>query len=219
MAGQREAMAVALVDEQPIYRVALERLVERAAGFRLVGSFGSGNQALSEIRRTEPPIVVVDTDLPDMRGMTFLRALADGPPLTTRVLVLTTQQDGAAVYDALACGAAGYLAKAYTDESSLRRALEAVWQGRTVVSPELMRLIAMEIRLHAGQPTIQLTRREREVVRLVALGCSAPQIARMLCVSNSTVKTHLHSLYDKLGVSDRAAAVAKAMKAGLVQEV
>jgi two-component system nitrate/nitrite response regulator NarL len=194
-------------------------VVERAAGFHLAGSFRSGNEALSGIRRTEPALVIVDTDLPDMRGARFLRALADGPPLTTRALVLTTQQDGAAVYEALACGAAGYLAKAYTDESSLRQALRAVTEGRTVVSPELMRVIAMEIRLHAGQPTVQLTRREREVVRLVALGCSAPQIAQMLCVSNSTVKTHLHSLYDKLGVSDRAAAVAQAMKAGLVQEV
>jgi two-component system nitrate/nitrite response regulator NarL len=86
-----------------------------------------------------------------------------------------------------------------------------------VVSPELMRLIASEIRLHASPDGIRLTRREKDILALVALGCSAPQIARQLSVSQSTVKTHLHSLYEKLGVSDRAAAVAQGMKRGLVE--
>jgi two-component system nitrate/nitrite response regulator NarL len=210
---------VLVVEAQPIYRAALEQLCADLVGFQVVASCGTATDGLAELARTRPDIAVVDPDLPDSRATAFLRAACMSAGERTRVLVLAADEDSASVYNALAFGVAGYLTKAFTDGAALSDALTAVARGTTVVSPELMRLIASEIRLHAGHGGVRLTRREKDILGLVALGCSAPQIARQLSLSQSTVKTHLRSLYEKLGVSDRAAAVAQAMKRGLVEAV
>ena len=119
-------------------------------------------------------------------------------------------------YRAIAEGAAGFLSK----EASSKVVCEAILaasRGETVLSPEVQRGIADEIRMRAAPERIALSAREREVLGLIADGMSAPDIGKQLHLSPATVKGHLHSLYEKLGVSERAAAVAEAMRRGLLE--
>jgi two-component system nitrate/nitrite response regulator NarL len=214
--GAPPQIGVLIVDAQPIYRAALIGICSEAERLTVLGSFGEGADAIAEVRRSAPSVVIVDLDLPDIGPDAFLHAVELESGHATRTLVLTSERSSGAIYAALASGANGYLGKCYVDGRSLVAAVCQVAEDGAVVSPELMRPIAAEIRLHAGDGVVYITQRERDVVRLVAAGCSVPEIARRLFLSQSTVKTHLGHLYRKLGVSDRAAAVAQAMKRGLV---
>jgi two-component system, NarL family, nitrate/nitrite response regulator NarL len=160
-------------------------------------------------------VAVLDTRLAGLSGEQVLNAVArDG--LGTRVVLMDAQAEPGEVYAALAEGAAGYLTK----EASARElcdAITAVARGRTVLSPELQAGIAGEIRLRAPRDRPVMSVRERETLTLIAEGLSAPQIGRALHLSTATVKTHLHHIYEKLGVSERAAAVAEAMRRGLLE--
>ena len=136
--------------------------------------------------------------------------------LPTRVVLLSAFVDSALAYRALGVGAAGYLSKDSTGER-ICDAIAAVSRGETVLDPEVQAGVAHEIRLRVEDERPALTSREREILRLTADGCSAPQIAEQLYLSPTTVRTHLQHLYDKLGVSDRAAAVAEAMRQRLLE--
>jgi two-component system nitrate/nitrite response regulator NarL len=133
-------VGVLVVDAQPIYRAAVARLCEQASELRLVGTLGTGSEALVEIPRAKPDVAIIDVDLPDVGGLAVLRALAVEAAPLTRMLVLTAEHDGAAVYRALASGATGYLAKRFVDQGTLKEAVVATAHGTTVVSPELMPL-------------------------------------------------------------------------------
>ena len=134
-----------------------------------------------------------------------------------RVLVLSAFVDGAVVHRALAAGAAGYLAKS-AERAVVCDAVEAIARGDTVLDPSLQSALVAEVRaqgVESDRPW--LTEREREVLVLVAEGLSAPAIGKRLHLAPGTVKTHLGHLYEKLGVSDRAACVAEAMRRGLLE--
>ena len=153
--------------------------------------------------------------MPGVDGIRVLNAVErDG--IETRVVFLSAYLDSAVVYRALAAGAAGYLSKD-SNRQSICDAVAAVARGDAVFAPEIQGGIAREIRMREndGRPT--LTPREREILNLTAEGCTAPEIGRRLYLSPTTVKTHLQHLYEKLGVSDRAAAVAEAMRRGLLE--
>ncbi|MEO8907327.1 MAG: response regulator transcription factor, partial [Microbacteriaceae bacterium] len=136
--------------------------------------------------------------------------------LETRVLLLSAETSSAIVFRALEEGAKGYLAK----DSSREQIVEAVLsvaKGGTVVPPELTAGLADQIRLRAQPKGPVLSERERQVLEGFARGLSVPQLASELFIGASTVKTHTQRLYEKLGVSDRAAAVAEAMRRGLLE--
>jgi two-component system nitrate/nitrite response regulator NarL len=180
-----------------------------------VGQAGNGRDALEAIGAEQPDVAVIDRTLTGLSGEQVLNAVArDG--LRTRVVLMAARADPCEVYAALAEGAAGYLTK----EASARElcdAIAAVARGRTVLSPELQAGIAGEIRLRAPHDRPVMSERERETLTLIAEGLSAPQIGRTLHLSTATVKTHLQHIYEKLGVSERAAAVAEAMRRGLLE--
>jgi two-component system, NarL family, nitrate/nitrite response regulator NarL len=160
-------------------------------------------------------VAVIDRTLTGLSGEQILNAVKrDG--LRTRVVLLAVKPDPSEVYAALAEGAAGYLTK----DASARElcdAITAVARGRTVLAPELQAAVADEIRLRAPRDRPVMTERERETLTLMAKGLSAPQIGLALHLSTATVKTHLQHIYGKLGVSERAAAVAEAMRRGLLE--
>jgi two-component system, NarL family, nitrate/nitrite response regulator NarL len=136
--------------------------------------------------------------------------------LATRVLIVSGYDDDELVYAALEAGASGYVPKdAPRDE--MARAVLAVAHGEMAIAPRLAGGLASQIRLRRERTAPLLTEREREVLGLLAEGKSAPEIGRMLFLATSTVKSHLAHLYEKLGVSDRAAAVAEAMRRGLIE--
>jgi two-component system, NarL family, nitrate/nitrite response regulator NarL len=204
-----------VADDHPLYREAVVRAVRARAEFELIGQAGDGRAALDTIRESTPDIAVLDVQMPSLGGVEVVRAVArDG--LSTRVVLLSAHLEADTVYAAVAEGVSAYLSKAWPAER-ICDALLAVARGEVVLPEEVQTGLAAAIRSHAqpGRPT--LSPREQEVLGLIAQGLSAPAIAERLHVSPATVKTHLKTLYEKLGVSDRAAAVAEAMRRGLIE--
>jgi two-component system nitrate/nitrite response regulator NarL len=210
-------VGIVLVDSQPVYRIGLEHVCRQDARLEVIGAYPTAAAGLRAIESRRPDVAVLEFDLPDRRGTALVQACRAASP-DTRMMMLSARCDGADVYDAIAAGAAGYLLKS-VDAETFCSSIELVAAGETVLDPRLHRLVAAEIRLHAARAAVDLTTREREVLSLVAEGCSSREIGARLFVSEATVKTHLGKLYEKLGVSSRAAAVAEAMKRGLVEMV
>jgi two-component system, NarL family, nitrate/nitrite response regulator NarL len=180
-----------------------------------VGQAANGRQALDAILETRPDVAVVDSSLRELSGDQVLNAVGrDG--LGARVILIGDEPPSGQVYEAIANGAAGYLTTG-ADSRQLCEAISAVARGETVLSPALQTGLAGEIRLREVIDKPILSDRESETLRLVAEGLSAPDIGRRLHLSTGTVKTHLEHLYAKLDVSDRAAAVAQAMRRGLLE--
>jgi two-component system, NarL family, nitrate/nitrite response regulator NarL len=206
---------VLAADGQPLYREAVARAIRERPELELVGQAGDGREALAAIGESQPDVAVIDRTLTGLSGYQVLNAVArDG--LRTRVVLIAAKPEPGDVYAALAGGAAGYLTKD-ADARELCDAITAVARGKTVLASELQAGVAGEIRLRAPHERPVMSERERETLTLIAEGLSAPQIGRTLHLSTATVKTHLQHIYEKLGVSERAAAVAEAMRRGLLE--
>lgn len=206
---------VFLAEDHPVYREGLTRAIKARPDLELVGAIGDGAEALAEIRRMEPAVVILDVHLPGLDGNEILNALKrDGVP--TRVLMLSATTDSSVVYEAVSRGASGYLSKD-AEPALILDTVAAIARGETVLSDDVQRGLMDEVQLRAVDDRPVLTPREQEILRLIADGLSAPQVAQQLFLSTATVKTHLQHLYEKLGVSDRAAAVAVAMRRGLLE--
>ena len=206
---------VLVVDDHPFYRDGISRGMALDGRIEVIAEAGSGREALELIDRERPDVAVVDYQLPDIDGVGVVHALRrDGS--ATRVLLVSAITDGAVVFKAVQEGAAGYLAKE-ARRSEIIDAVIKVARGETVVPAELAAGLADQIRLRADRSAPALSAREMEVLRGFARGLSIPQLAAELYLAPSTVKTHTQRLYEKLGVSDRAAAVAAAMRLGLLE--
>ncbi|MEA2441946.1 MAG: two-component system, NarL family, nitrate/nitrite response regulator NarL [Thermoleophilaceae bacterium] len=206
---------VFVADDHPLVREGLLRAVGDEPRLELVGSAANGREALEGIRDLRPDVALLDVKMPELDGIAVVRAVAR-EALDTRVVFLSAYVDSAVAYRALAEGAAGFLSK----EASAKAVCEAIVaaaRGETVMSSEVQSGIAEEIRLRAAPERLSLSARENEVLVLIADGLSAPDIGKRLHLSPATVKGHLQSLYEKLGVSERAAAVAEAMRRGLLE--
>jgi two-component system, NarL family, nitrate/nitrite response regulator NarL len=180
-----------------------------------VGEAGNGREALDAIGVTRPDVALIGGTLGVPSSEQVLNAVTrDG--LQTRVVMIAARPEPERVYAALGEGAAGFLTTD-ADARELCDAISAVARGRTVLSPELQAGVAGEIRLRTPRDRPAMTARERETLALIAEGLSAPQIGKALHLSTATVKTHLQHIYAKLGVSERAAAVAEAMRRGLLE--
>ena len=209
-------VSVVVADDHPLFREGIERAVRERPDLELLGVAADGREALERIRELAPRVAVLDLRLPELDGFQVLNALTRDK-LDTRVLMLSASGEPEVVYRAVQAGAAGYFRKE-ADRDAILDAIAAVGAGRTAVDPELQAGVFDQIRLRGtGEERPILTAREREVLTLLAEGLSGPQIAERLIVALPTVKTHQARLYDKLGVSERAAAVAEAMRRGLLE--
>jgi len=206
---------VVVIDDHPFFRDGLSRGLTNSGLITVVAESANGRDGLAAIAEHKPQVAVVDYHLPDLDGIAVTQAVVrDGLP--TKVLLLSAITDSPVVFRALEVGASGYLSK----DSRRAEIVDAVLQvarGRTVVPPEQAGSLAHEIRLRAQPSGPVLSEREMQVVRGFARGLSIPQLAKELYIGSSTVKTHTQRLYEKLGVSDRAAAVAEAMRRGLLE--
>lgn len=206
---------VVVVDDHPFFRDGLTRGLKQSGYLDVVGEAESGHEGLDLIRRVQPDVAVLDYQMPDLDGLAVVQAMVrDGLP--TKALLLSALTDSALVYRALELGAKGYLAKE-AKRSEIVDAVLQVARGGTVVPAELTVGLAEQIRMRADASGVTLTDRERQVLRGFAEGKSIPELAAELYLGASTVKTHTQRLYEKLGVSDRAAAVAEGMRRGLVE--
>ncbi|HEX8157059.1 MAG TPA: response regulator transcription factor [Solirubrobacteraceae bacterium] len=208
-------VSVYVGEDHPIYLEGLVRALRQRPEFEVVGTSQDGREALIEIRALNPDVAILDESMPGLLGNDVLQAISrDGLP--TRVMMLSASLDSAVVFRAVANGVRAYLTKD-SDRAAICDAVAAVARGQTVLAPEVQAGLADQVRRreHDGRPS--LSPREQEILQRAATGCSAPEIARELHISTATVKTHLRNLYEKLGVSERAAAVAEAMRRGLLE--
>jgi two-component system nitrate/nitrite response regulator NarL len=206
---------VLVADDHPLFRDGVVRAVRAWPELELIAEAADGRTALALIQELAPTVAVVDLRLPDVDGIAIANAVTRDR-LPTRVLLLSAFADEVLVYRALEAGVSGYVIKDATQEQ-IARAIHAVSQGTTQIAPELAAGLARQIRSRSQSDAPVLSEREREVLELLCEGLSAPQIGERLVLGTSTIKSHLSHLYEKLGVSDRAAAVASAMRRGLVE--
>lgn len=207
---------VLIADDHPLFRGAIARVVEDHPDFELVAEATDGNAALERIRELEPDVAVIDVRMPELDGSDVLVAVRE-EGLRTNVVFLSAFLDARTVYDAVAAGANAYLSKE-ADGEEIVAAIEAAARGETILGPEVQTGLAEQIRAREeSDARPRLSEREHEVLRLIAQGLSAPEIGERIHLSTATVKTHLQHLYEKLGVSERAAAVAEGMRRGLVE--
>jgi DNA-binding NarL/FixJ family response regulator len=212
--------SVVIADDQDLVRSGL-RMVLEARGIEVRGEAADGREAVQLVAREVPDVVLMDIRMPLLDGIAATRELV-AAGATTRVLVLTTYDLDEYVYGALRAGAAGFLLKA-TPPDRLVVGIETVAAGDALLAPRLTRrLIEQHI---AGPPPVTgvpeplrvLTEREREVLVLMARGCSNDEIAKQLVVSEATVKTHVNRVLGKLGLRGRVQAVVLAYETGLVR--
>jgi two-component system, NarL family, nitrate/nitrite response regulator NarL len=205
-----------VADDHPVYREGIVRAIKERPELELVGEAGDGREALDQIKKLAPDVAVLDIRMPALDGTQVLAAIRRDSA-QTEVLFLTAFMEPELAYRTVADGAKGYLSKSAARQE-ICDAIITVARGGTALAPEAQKGIAQEIQEReraGGRP--ELTPRESEVLQLIAAGLSAPQIGKQIHLSTTTVKTHLHTLYEKLGVSDRAAAVAEAMRRGLLE--
>jgi two-component system nitrate/nitrite response regulator NarL len=216
MAGQaRKRVRVVVADDHPLYRDGVVRALSASGQVEIVAEAEDGRAALAEIQQHLPDVALLDYKLPDLDGVAITNAVVR-EQLPTRVLLVSAFTDSGVVYKALETGAAGFVSK----ESRREQIVDAVLacsRGENVVPPDVAGGLVSEIRLRKQDNTPALTKREQEILHLIAAGKSLPEIAKELYLGLTTVKTHVQHLYEKLGVSDRAAAVASAMRRGLIE--
>ena len=207
---------VLIADDHPLFREAIVRVIQEHQGFELVAEASDGRGALEKIRELRPDVAVIDVRMPELDGSDVLVALRE-EGLPTNVVFLSAFLDSKTVYDAVAAGANAYLSKEARSEEIVE-AIAAAARGETILGPEVQTGLAEQIRFREeNDARPRLSDREHEVLKLIAQGLSAPEIGERIHLSTATVKTHLQHLYEKLGVSERAAAVAEGMRRGLVE--
>ncbi|MET8753216.1 response regulator transcription factor [Streptomyces sp. NPDC004667] len=215
MVGLNALISVVLADDHPLFREGVRRALTSSGRIEVLAEASTGREALKAIAEHQPQVAVVDVQMPDLDGIAVVRAVVrDG--LATRVLLLTAFEDSGLVFQAIQEGASGYVLKD-APRSKIVEAVAQVASGGTVIPPELAGGLAGEIRGRLKDEGPLLTERERQVLKLFAEGMSIPAVAGRLFLAPSTVKSHAQRLYTKLGVSDRAAAVAEAMRRGLLE--
>ena len=209
-------ISVCLVDDQNLVRQGVRSLLDLAEDIRVVAECADGAQAVLEIPRIKPDVVLLDLRMPNMSGLEVLQALSARNELPPTI-ILTTFDDDQLVLQGLKAGARGYLLKDVSLEQ-LVEAVRTVAAGEALLFPAAIRRLASTSRV-AGQRRMAeagLTEREQDVLRLVAAGHSNAEIAGELFVGVETVKTHVASLLAKLGVRDRTQAVIAAYESGFV---
>jgi two-component system nitrate/nitrite response regulator NarL len=209
------ATTVLIADDHPLFREAIVRVIEERPDLDLVAEAPDGRAALEKIRELKPDVAVIDVRMPELDGSDVLLAVKQ-EGLSTSVVFLSAFLDSKTVYEAVAAGARAYLSKE-ADSAEIVRAIQAAARGETILGPEVQTGLAQQIRVREeNDARPRLSEREHEVLKLIAQGLSAPEIGARIHLSTATVKTHLQHLYEKLGVSERAAAVAEGMRRGLV---
>lgn len=206
---------ILIADDHLLIRQGLRLVLDTELDFELVGEASDGNEALSLCKKLKPDVVLMDLRMPNMDGLTAIEKLrAEQPEIA--VVILTTFNEDDLMFRGLQAGARGYLLKD-TDRSTLFDTIRAAARGETLLKPEIVARVLSQANAPktVSSASVNLTERELEVLAMVARGERSKEIAAHLGISERTVKAHLASIYSKLGVDSRAAAIAVASKNGL----
>src|SRR6202000_1214472 len=200
-----------IVDDHPVSRDGLRGIFESDPQFEVTGEAGNGAEAVTQARSLRPDVVLMDLRMPDVDGVTAIKRLSE-LGLDSRVLVLTTYDTDSDVVPAIEAGATGYLLKD-APRTELLRGVRAAARGEAVLSPSVATRLLGQVREPTRDP---LSQRELDILARIAKGCSSREAPGRLFISEATVKTHVLHIYAKLGVNDRAAAVATGFERGLL---
>lgn len=208
---------VLITDDHTLVRQGLRRYLEEAEGIEVLGEASTGDEAVTLVGRDHPDVAILDIRMPEMDGIQAAREITDAHG-DTRVIMLTAHDDRRLMVEAVRAGARGYVLKA-RDADHLVRSVRLVAEGNMVIDPDLVSVLAEELsedrdRTRSGET---LTERELEILQLLAFGYTNREIGQRLFIAPDTVKTHLEHVYQKLGASDRTAAVAEAFRRRLIE--
>jgi len=203
---------VAIVDDDEGIRSSLSALIKRAPGLKLVGDYANGETALREIPRLLPDVVIMDINLPGMKGYECVRQLKTAHP-AIQFLMLTVYEDSDSLFNSLRAGASGYLLKR-TASARLLEAIHDVWAGGSPMTPQLARRVVQFFSKPAGEsaPLARLTPAEREFLDQLANGYAYKEIADRMNISIDTVRSYVRTVYEKLHVHSRTEAVVKYLR-------
>jgi len=206
-----DAITVVVADDHPVVRQGIVALLASADDIDVVAAVEDGRAATDASLGLRPSVTVMDLRMPDVDGVAAIASIREVWP-DAKILVLTTYDTDEAIVRAVEAGASGYVLKD-TPADDLIDAVRRAAAGETVLAPPVAKRLVERVR---GPGATTLTAREIEIIRAVAEGNSNASIAEHLHISQATVKTHLIHIYDKLGVSDRAGAVARAYETGVL---
>ena len=209
---------ILIADDHLIIRQGLRLILETENDFKLVGEASDGAEAINLCKKLKPDVVLMDLRMPNVDGLTAIEKLRVEQPHVA-VVILTTFNEDELMVRGLQAGAHGYLLKD-TDRNTLFNTIRAAARGETLLKPEIMTRVLsrtnMPVHESKSSESVNLTDRELEVLKAVAQGERSKEIAVQLGISERTVKAHLASIYNKLGVDSRAAAIAVAAQKGLL---
>jgi len=213
------AIRLMLADDHRMLREGLRRSMSEQ-GFDVVGEAGDGDEAVRLADKLRPDVILMDVTMPEIDGVEATRQIHSALP-DVRVVMLTMHADQDVLAEAIRAGASGYLVKDCSTEE-IASAVRLAVSGETALSPQLAASMLDEVRRldrnvgFAAEDERIITRREEEVLQLIADGCSTPEVAARLFISQKTVKNHLASIYQKLDARDRTQAVLAAVRMGIV---
>jgi DNA-binding NarL/FixJ family response regulator len=206
------SVRILVTDDHPVVRAGLSGMLSGEPDFEVVGEAQNGKEAVAFVGERKPDVVLMDLRMPEMDGVTAIQHIKSNYP-DVHILVLTTYESDADILRAIETGATGYLLKD-TPREELFGAIRMVAQGQSPLAPGVAARLMQRVRNPEEEG---LSTREIEVLELVAHGTSNKEIAKQLWVSETTVKSHMLHIFDKLGVTDRTAAVTAALKRGIIR--
>jgi two-component system, NarL family, response regulator len=206
--SSEKVIRILIADDHPIVREGIAAIIERRPDMQIVGEVSDGREAIAAYARLRPDVTLMDLRMPEMGGTEAIAEIRRQDP-NAQIIVLTTYDTDENIFRGLRAGARAFLLKD-APRDRLMDAIRAVASGQTDIPPA----IAAKLATRMSSP--ELTRRESEVLQLMAAGKSNLEIGNALCISEGTVKSHVNSILSKMAVSDRTQAVTQAIKRGLV---
>lgn len=210
-----EQVQVVIVDDHVMVREGIKQLLEMDGDIRIIGEASDGEEGIRVVEKTDPDVILLDVNMPKMNGLEMLQKMKENG-IRRKVLILTIHNEVEYLLKAIEIGVNGYVLKD-SELAVLRKAIFSVYHGENYIQPSLAPLLMKRLDSSVDENEEGLTKREMEVLKLIAEGLFNKEIADKLSISEKTVKNHVSNIFRKINVSDRTQAAVYAIKSGFVE--